>query len=790
MTAALQDLAVVEVGRDVAAPFCARLLADLGADVTKVELPGGDPTRAWGPFPADAPHPERSGAFHALNAGKRGIVLDLDDPVGRERLDELLAGADLLVENLEAGERERFGLGFDAVLARHPHLVAVSLSPYGRSGPWADRPGTDLTASALASLPLGLGEPDREPLRLPFDQADHQAGLHAAAAALVALRERRRSGRGQAVDVATAQVMAYCVGGMWLVGAKLGALWRRRGRLQRGTIYPTGFFECADGFVCIASQTPKQWKVFLRLMDDPEWAREEHAADAVYLGGVDASPADEHFRRWLCRHTRRELVELAMAEGIVLGEVHTVDEVLESDQLAHRGTWAQLALDGVTVRVPKPGYRLGVTPTAIRGAGPALGALTEPLDRTGSAPMVASVTPEDPSGALEGVRVLDFGWNWAGPMASQLLADLGAEVIRVETRKRQDLMRFLDYTSYFFCHNNRSKKSITVDVTKPEGARVVRDLCRHVDVVMDNFSAGVMARNGLGYDDLRAVRPDIVCVSMSMAGQTGPLRGMRGFASIATGYAGLERMVGYLDGTAEGLMSFGLGDTTLAVQGALGALAALHHRDRTGEGQLVDVSQVDSAVATLAEPILDWQLNGRLPEPLGNTHTAHSPHGIYRTAGEDRWLAVAVRGPDDWRALAGVLGRGDWASDPELETAAGRRSRAAEVEAALVGWCAARERDDAVEALVAVGVPAAPVLELPERDGHPQFVARDLVVEHRGGGFDECRVYATPWLLSATPARVHRPAPALGAHNDEVFRGLMGLSDDEIAALTEAEVLV
>lgn len=786
--AALEGLRVVEIGRYVAAPYCARILSDLGADVAKFEGPESDPTRQWGPFRGDVPDPSQAGVFAALNAGKRTVPVDFDNPADLEMLHVLLEDTDVLIEGVEGSERDRWGLSFDELLERHPHLVVASLSPYGRSGPWSSRPGCDLTASAAASLPLGLGEPDRTPLNLPYDQCDHQAGLHAAAAVLAALHERRASGLGQGIDIATAQVTGYCVGGMHLVGAKMGAQWKRRGRLQRGTVYPTGFFECADGYVCIASQTPKQWKIFLELMGEPTWSDTEHARDALYLGGVDATPADAGFRTWLMTYTRHELLQLAMEHGIVLGEVHTVDEVLADDHLEHRDFWADLSIGDDKVRIPKAGYRFSETPTRVRPA-----ELTAPRRAELSTSHRRAERGRSPDGlrlpALTGVRILDFGWNWAGPMAGQILADLGAEVIRVETRKRQDYMRFLDHTSYFFCHNNRSKMSVTVDVTKPDGAALVRRLAQHVDVVMDNFSAGVMAKNGLGYEELREVRPDIICVSMSMAGQTGPRRQMRGFASIATGFAGLESLVGYTDGTAEGLISFGLGDVTLAIQGVIGALAALEHRERTGVGQFVDVSQIDSATATLSEPLLDLQMNARLPAPRGNDHTGLSPHGIFAAAGENRWIAVAVRDTAEWSALASAIGRDDWAADHSFATVAGRCERAHEIHAEISAWCATRDRDKTADALAAIGVPAAPVLELPERNEHPQFTERGFRLAHDGGGFDPCLIYATPWLMTATPPKMTRPAPALGEQNEYVFKDVLGLTAAEYDELVDASVI-
>ena len=792
MPGALADLRVVEFGRNVSAPFCARLFADLGAEVIKVEPPGGDPSRAAGPFPSGDPDPEQSALFHFLNAGKRGIVADLGDPAQREHLHALLAASDVFVENSEPDEYERCGLSADALRERHPHLVVVSMSPYGRTGPWKDRPGTDLTAQAASSLPFGLGMPEREPLRIPFDQGDFQAGLHAFSAALCAVRERDQSGQGQGIDISTAQVMAYQVGGMHLVGAKQGAKWGSRGKKNREAEYPTGYFPCKDGYVCIASQTPKQWAQFLALMGDPERAREDmgDGSDGNRIVNQSGKGPQGHFRTWLMEKTRAELLEMGVENGVVLGVALRPDEVLESPQYDFRDLWGELDLDGRSVRVPKPGYGLERTPAAIAPRGPGLDGDGDALrSDPGEARRLEAGTRR--KGALEGVRVLDFGWNWAGPMAGQLLADMGAEVIRVETKKRQDLMRFLDYTSWFFCNNNRSKKSVTINVSKPEGAAMLRKLACESDIVLDNFAAGVMAKNGIGYDDLVKEKSDIIAVSMSMAGQRGPLHGMRGFASIATGYSSLELMVGYPDtGVSTGLLPFGLGDTSNAINAVAGALTALHHRDRTGEGQFVDVSQIDSSVSGLGEALARVQLEGEVAGPQANLHGQLSPHGVFPTRGEEQWLALAVRDQRDFAALAGVIGRAEWASDEKLADAAGRRERAGEIDAAIASWAASEERDAAVEALCAAGVPAAPILALEERNVHPQFASRDLVWTHDHEGWDPCRIYGTPWLLDATPPGLERPAPQLGEHNDEVFRDILDLSEEEIDRLTKDGILV
>ncbi len=787
MAGALDGLRVVELGSQVSAPFCARVLADLGADVLKIEPPAGDSARQVGPFPDGVAHPEESGLFHFVNAGKRGATCDLGTSDGQEWLDRVLAGSDVLVENLEPSERDRLNFGFAALEDRHPHLVVVSLSPFGREGEWGGREGTDLTAQAASSLVLGLGSADQRPLRIPFEQGDYQAGFHGAAAALCALRERRRSGRGQGIDISVAQVMGYLVGGMHNVTVKNGNKWARQGSLMGGAPYPSGFFQCADGFVCIASTTPAQWEAFLALMDNPKWATGD-ARNSIHLGLVDSKPAHGHFQEWLMTHTRAVLLEMAAAESIVMGVAQTMEEVLASPQFAFRELWDEVGLGDQDVRIPKPGYALSQSPTSISGPGPTLA--SEPM--AGDIPEPIELEEGDRgSGALAGIRVLDFGWNWAGPMAGQLLADMGAEVIRVETSKRQDLMRFLDYTSPFFCHNNRSKKSTTINIADPEGARLVLELAKSADIVMDNFAAGKMSNNGLGFDELIAANPELVVVSMSMAGQEGPLRGMRGFASIATGYSGLELMVGYPEaGVSTGLLPFGLGDTSMSIQAVVGALAALEDRDRTGKGQFVDVSQIECSTATMGQPLLDFQLTGNVAGAQGNAHASFCPHALYGTAGEDRWIAVVARDDDDWEKLVGVIGRDDWAGDDTLATAAQRRERVGEIDEAISKWAAGLDRDEAVAQLLSAGVPVSPALELEERNAHPHFTARGFSMPHDYDGFDPCTIYATPWLLSATPAELTRPTPKLGEHNDYVYRELLGLDDDEIARLEGEGILV
>jgi crotonobetainyl-CoA:carnitine CoA-transferase CaiB-like acyl-CoA transferase len=250
-------------------------------------------------------------------------------------------------------------------------------------------------------------------------------------------------------------------------------------------------------------------------------------------------------------------------------------------------------------------------------------------------------------------------------------------------------------------------------------------------------------------------------------------------------------MVGYPEEQrTTGFMAFGLGDTTQSIQAVIGALAAIAHRERTGEGQFVDMGQIASLCASLGEPLVDFQLNGRAIGLCGNRHPRYSPHGIYPCDAGRRWVALAVRDDLDWQALCRVMGRDDWSRTAALRTATGRRAAAAEVDLELGRWMHGEDRDALVERLCAAGVPAAPVLELAERNAHPVYAGREMMVDHRGSGFDACRIYATPWRFTATPPVISRPTPAIGEHNDYVFRELLGLDEAEIASLKDAKVLV
>jgi len=785
--AALEGVYVLELGVGVSAPWCTRVLAGLGAEVVKVEPPAGDPARGWGPPPAT---PGESALFAWLNAGKRSVRLAGDAARDGALVEDLAARADVVVTNLGADDRARWG--FDGARpCGDGDPIVLTLSAFGESGPWAHAAAESITVCAAGGMSAILGEPGRVPLSFPFDLPAMQAGLHGAAAVLTALLARRRTGRGQRIEVTEADVMAFLAGGMSLFILGGGGRWERRGFERHGGIYPSGFYPCKDGYVFLATQSRAQWTAFLRLMGDPAWAAADaDLRDGVAIGWRRADEVDLHFIPWLAERTRAELLELSAREpDIVLGPINDVRDVLASAQLEARGFWERLEVGERPLRMPSFGCAMA-TPWR-SGPAPRLG---EAASTDVFAPRPVPTRPAAPAPRrchrpLAGYRAIEFGWNWAGPLVGQLLADMGAEVIKVETPHRLDFMRHWPHARAFFHNANRGKLSVSVDMKGVDGQALVRRLVGVADIVYDNFSAGVMRRNGLDYEALSAVKPDVIVMSMAMAGQTGPLSHLRGFATMATGFAGLEAAIGYPDLGPTGLPAIGIGDANAAIQGVIALLAALWHRERTGEGQFIDLSQIEAATALMAAPIAEHQLTGRVRGPEANVHDRLAPHGIYPARGAERWVALAVRTDAEWNALVQTMQAPEWARAESLAHAPERVRRRDELDARLAAWTATIERDALIERLRGAGIAAAPLLEIEEMNAWPHFVARGLwrEVESFVGG--PGRVYATPWRLEETPGGVERGSPGLGEHDDYVFGSLLGLSRDERSRLAQQRVI-
>lgn len=413
---------------------------------------------------------------------------------------------------------------------------------------------------------------------------------------------------------------------------------------------------------------------------------------------------------------------------------------------------------------------------------------------------------------LQGYRVVDFGSAWAGPQMAHIVADMGAEVIKVESRNRIDYGRMggaasskelllktpealvaaaperLELNPVFHLLN-RGKLGITVDFTKPKGAELLRELIKRSDVVTDNFTPGVLDRYGLGYESLAEIKRDIIVVSLCFAGHTGPLKGTRGYAPIITALSGLDSVVGYTDESVPCGPNFAYGDHVAAMHGALAILVALIHRNRTGEGQYIDISEWEATTSLLGEPLMEYVMNGRIPGPTGNRDSIMAPHGYYPCKGEGQWVSIAVKTDEEWRNFCQALGNPPWTEDERFSDRYCRLVNRDALDKLVGQWTANYSPRAVTDILQKAGVAAAPFLISREQYHDPHFKERGIFVEvnHPKSGREV--FYGIPWKLSDTPGEVRASGPLLGQHNEYVFKELLGLSQGDFEHLVEEKII-
>jgi crotonobetainyl-CoA:carnitine CoA-transferase CaiB-like acyl-CoA transferase len=784
---ALDGLRVVEVSEGIAGLYAAKLLGDHGAEVVKVERPGGDPLRTWSAATPDDPTPTTSALFHLLAGGRRSITATDPDRVAR-----VLAWADIVLVG-DGGA----ALVDDATLAAHrrPDACVVRISPYGGDGPLAGHAADELLLQAWSGLMSGCGTTTTPPLQMGVGHGRWATGAIAGLAALAAHADAQRTGQGVDFEVTALEVMAVCLN-------NYPALYRQFtgnvSYMSRSGDWPQ-VVRCKDGWIGLCIFTAQQWADFAAMIGRPE------LGDDVRLNSMGGRArnrelAEAVIRPWLDEHTPAEIHELGGLFRVPVAFVGNGRDVLSMEHFVAREVFVD---HPAGFRQPRSPFRMGAT--SVRGSrlAPEVGAddaapdLAMPVPATaGATGATVSVSAGGAAGSgrrpLDGVTVVDLTAFWAGPAATHLLATLGADVVKIEAPKRPDGMRFAtvrgaddpDWMEYgpTFHGTNPAKRSVTIDFSVPEGREVLLRLVERADVVVENFTPRVMVNAGLGYEDLRARRPDVVMLRMPAFGLDGPWRDHSGFAQTMEQTTGIA----WLTGTPEvdPLVRSTI-DPIAGIHGAFAVIAALEHRRRTGEGQLIEMPMSDVALNVAAEPIVTWSAYGHLLERQGNRGAGGAPQGAYRCAGDDEWVAISVRTDDEWHALVGALGAPAWTADPELATRAGRRAHHDDIDAHLTDWTAALDPAAAVAMLDAAGVPAAVVWPQMRQDELPQLAERGFTqwldhplagpVGHPGTGL------RSPQLDLSYRA----PAPMVGQHTVEVLTELLGLGADELDALTE-----
>ncbi|MGD9934980.1 MAG: CaiB/BaiF CoA transferase family protein [Dehalococcoidia bacterium] len=797
---------------DLATPraeLAGRMLADMGAEVIKVEPPGGTGARCLGPFADDD---GRSLYWAFVGLGKKSVVLDIEgDAADRDRLHTLLAGADVLVESFDPGVMASLGLGYEQLKERYPHLVYASVSPFGQDGPWALRPATDLTVEAAGGL-VGLqGDGDRPPIPVGYPQASFHGGVQAAADVLVALYERERSGLGQHLDVSQQGAVVWTLMNATGFPPNTGGDPPGTGA-ARATPLPTAAsrnWPAADGYVVFGVLPTGLGLVhtmrFLRWMQEvgelndwPEpdlvkWAaqRTEAAAEDMEAAALAMKPVAERIGAFIATRPKAELFAEAVKRDIMLAPLYTMAEVANDQQLAARNFWREI--DGV--KYPGPFAQFSATPLRIERAAPALGADQQILDapRTGPAVTTGSGIRTD---SFAGVKVADFAWVGVGPIVSKQLADHGATVVRIESATRPDVLRlgppFKDglpgiNRSQFVANFNSSKLGLALNLTTPEGLAIAREMIEWADVVVESFTPGTLAKLGLDYESIKAKRPDIVMMSTCLRGQTGPERTYAGFGLQGACLSGLHLLTGWPDRPPAGTWG-AYTDFINPRYGLAAVAAALRHRQRTGQGQLIDMAQSESAINFAGPLLLDYIVNGREAKAAGHDSLYACPHGTFKTDGVERYVAIAAETPEQWRALRSVAGLDAWAG-PEFDTLAGRMAAKHAIEDALRAWCLPQEPFALADRLAAAGVPAAVVERPSDLYDDPQLTARGFFVtlEHTEMGPTPYDGLATKY--SATPGSLRKAAPCIGEDTFYVLGELLALPEEKILEAATAGAL-
>jgi crotonobetainyl-CoA:carnitine CoA-transferase CaiB-like acyl-CoA transferase len=798
--------------------FCSFVLGELGADVVCVEPPGGSRARRQGPFAGDVRDPERSLFWWAYARNKRSVVLDPESPGDRDALLRLIQDADVLVESRRPGEMQQLGLGFEELAQSHPALVYVSVTPFGQTGPKSGWAASDLTVFAASGALWLMGDEDRPPVRISVSQSFLHAGAEAAAATLVALHERRRSGRGQHVDVSAQQAVTLATQSD-IVSAAVNSTGASRttgggkvGGLELRFSYPA-----RDGHVSIThlfgrAIGPATARLMRVVCEDGFCDEELRDKDWIAIASqiVEGSePVETHdlakqaIAAWTASKTKAELLEIAMKRKLLIAPASTLRDVGSSDQLAERGYFQPLERPdgagvarqlGAFVRVPD------ISPPPARRA-PRVGEhsaelLAERRAPVSLAPTIADRPSQNADLPLAGVKILDFMWAIAGPAATRMLADYGAEVVRVESASKPDAIRggrpFVDRkfgreTGTLFHGCNASKRMLGLDLTRPESRGVVLDLVRWADVVCEAFTPGTMARLGFGYPELLEVNPDLVMLSTSLMGQTGPLAKYSGYGNLSAAIVGFHEMTGWPDREACGPYA-AYTDYVSPKFVASAILAALDRKQRSGEGTHLDLSQAEASLHFLAPAMLDTFVNRADPTRMGNRDDLLAPHGCYPVDGDDQWIAIAVENDRGWQELCRLLGRDALASDPRFASANQRLENVEALDAA-VAELTRGHAGAALEALLQeAGIGCHRVQNSAAACSDPQLLERGHFVRLESREAYTI-VEGTRSKLSRTPARIRHGVPTLGRDNQEVLSELLGYDEARMAELAIAGVL-
>lgn len=803
--------------------FCGKILADLGVDVIKIERPGGDPSRNIPPFYHDISDPEQSLYWFAYNANKRGITLDLESDKGQDLFKKLVQRTDFVIESFPPGYMAKLGLDYKRLSEINPGIIMTSITDFGQTGPYAHNKGSDLVVQALGLMLSQNGDPDRAPVRISVPQAYMHACADAAEGTMMAHYYRGITGEGQRVDVSAMESVIWASN--WSLPTwdasktevkRLGSSTAFAGRESPQV------WECKDGWVVFTLQAgiigarsnPKltEWMdsegMAPSLMKEKDWAKwdwmksTQTEVDTIILA-----------ISWFFRtHTKEEIQDQGRKRDIILYAVSTIPDILKNVQLKDRNFWVDMHHDELADTLTYPGafVKFSRTPIDRWRRAPLIGEHNDEIRRDllqsshgntttpkSNSTTSSAVPYRTQTRALEGLKVVGFVTEGVGPLLTKGLATNGATVVLIESANRPDGTRlrspFKDNIpgmerSYRFAATNTDKYDMTLNLKHPRAKEVTRKLIESADVIVENYRPGVMEKFGLSYDDVRAINPFIVMISLTSQGHTGPYSTTAAYGPHLAGYCGFTALAGWPD---RGPVTLGPYTDMIAPRfGIVALLAALDHRGRTGEGQYIDLSQLEASLHFLTPAILDFIANNRTQTRNGNKSLCAAPHGVYRCKGDDRWCAIAVFTDSEWKAFCEVIGNPSWTIDAKFDTLSARKENEEELNRLVEEWTIEHAGEEVMRMMQQADVAAGVVRNAGEViENCPQLKHRHFWWKPEHPEIGEMNVNGSSYILSKTPYKILHPAPSLGEHTEYVCRNLLGMSDEEFVDLYSSGAL-
>lgn len=790
-------LRVLELASPATAP-CGRLLAEAGCDVIKLEPPEGSLERRLPPL--IGPSHRRTSAYALFHdTGKRGITLDIRAVEGKQLFLKLLDHIDVIIEGFPPGELSRVGLSYESLTARNPGLVFVSITPFGQDGPYGHFRGNDLVVFAMGGVMFISGEPGYPPVVAPNHQAYISAGTHAALAALAALWARPMNGRGDWIDVSIFECFATQEN---TITNYLGpGDFARRNGSQHRTALPGRIFACQDGYVHIfVSREEIAWKRFLAWIGHPPELKDEALAE-INTRWRYAELVNSVTERFLRQRTRAELFESAQENHLPCVPVNTPAEFLNDPQTVYYKPIIELSHpDFGSYRTLRPPLPLMNQDTLRHAPRPGehnqdvykelIGLSAEDLEITERLKLYRSG-----QGPLSGIRVCAFTHVAAGPYATLQLAYLGAEVIKVESSTRIDYWRYRDRNddpegSRPFADHNKNTRSVTINLKQAEGIKLAHRLACASDVVIDNFTAGVMDKLGLGFEQLKTSRSDIIVVHMTGLGASGPRSRYVTYGPSLMSFCGMTYLWNHPDQETPVGSQASYPDYLAGVYAAYAIVAALHRRQHNKEPQLLDLSQA-MVLASSMGPSYIAILNG--PDnlrPQGNVSPINAPHNCYPCkGGDDAWCVIAVDSEQQWERLKEAMGYPDWAEADSFATMKNRLENREELDRQIANWTHQRTPRELMMLCQERGVPAGMVATGEDLYFDSHLEARGFLLEQEHKRMGKLRLPGPPVRFQNHPLHVWRFGPLLGEDNDYVLKEVLGLSDEEIRRYAECGVL-